>query len=367
MKPRRLVMFVTSGTGNTLRVAHWIAGRAEAGGMEATVHAMEGPAPVIEGGEADLIGLAAPAHGFNAPWHAMKFAARMPRRPGTPAFVFATRGRIKLGPVYVPGLSASCTFVLALLLTLRGYRVRGTDAFDMPSNWYSLHPIQRPATLHNIIARARGRAEAMADRLLAGQHAWRFNHLLYEGIGALLTFPISLGYLFMGRIFLAKLFFASHDCDGCGLCAKSCPVGAIAMWGQRSPRPFWRYSCESCMRCAAVCPHKAVEAGHSWLVLLYFICTVPVVAWLFATLGHLAPGLAALHDGWAGEVLSWLYWYPAMFLSYYLFHLANRWRPVNWLFAHTTATHFWGRYLEPDTRKKELMPPRRHGPLPAKK
>ncbi len=357
MSPRRVVIHVTSGTGNTLRVARWVAERAEAAGIPAEVHPMEGarPGEVIRGGADELVGLGAPAHGFTAPWHALKFALRMPRRPGTPAFCFATRGRLKLGPVYVPGLSASCTFVLALILLCKGYRIRALDAFDMPSNWYSLHPIQRPATIEAVIGRTRGRAERMADRLLAGHHAHRLRHWLYEGIGMALTLPVSVAYLLAGRFFLAKLFFANHRCDGCGVCARACPVGAIAMWGERAPRPFWRYSCESCMRCAALCPHDAIEASQSWAVIVYYLGTVGGGYLLFVVLGRHLPWLADLEGTWLGTAVSLLYWYPAMFLAYYGFHLANRLRPVNWLFAHTTLTHYWGRYLEPGTRYKHLV------------
>ena len=47
---------------------------------------------------------------------------------------------------------------------------------------------------------------------------------------------------------------ASASCTACGLCAKSCPAGAI---DPANPRVTDKTKCIGCMRCVSICPAKA--------------------------------------------------------------------------------------------------------------
>ena len=294
-----------------------------------------------------MLALSFPTHGFTAPFHLLRFVATLPRRAGTHAVVVPTRAGSKVGSVYLPGLEGTGGYLVALILALKGFALRGVMAVDMPSNWTALHPSFGPEAVQSIVARGEEKTRQFAAGVLAGQPHFGGQIPLVLG---LLLLPISFAYFFMGRLFLAKLFFASERCNGCGLCEQSCPVGAIRMWGTRKPRPYWTYDCESCMRCMNVCPTQAIEAGQSFAVLLYFVTAVPAASYLLGWLTRGVPVLAPLDHPWIVWLLQFAYTIVAIFLAYVAFTWLIRIPLVNRLFAYTTLTRWYRRYHEPATR-----------------
>ena len=346
-------VYFMSGTGNSFRAATWIAETAREQGVQAQVVPISGGRPneEIEQGESHLVGLVMPTHGFTTPWQMLRFALRLPRRKGTHAFVLPTRAGSKLGSIFLPGLEGTAGYLPALILALKGYRVRGVRALDMPSNWTALHPGFSQKSAEAIIARSRPKAVRFADTILSGKPC--FGSLIGLLLGLVLL-PISLGYLLVGRFFLGRLFFASYRCDGCGVCARNCPADAIRMWGKKEPRPYWTYHCENCMRCMNFCPKNAVEAGHSWAVILYYVTMIPVSDYFFNWLGNRAPWLAGANRAGIGMLLQYGYMLLAISAAYLLFTLAIRVPAINRLFAFTTLTHYYRRYHEPETRLKDM-------------
>jgi Pyruvate/2-oxoacid:ferredoxin oxidoreductase delta subunit len=354
MPYQRATIYVMSGTGNSHRAATWVAEDAAASGAEARVVPLDQarPAEEVQAGSANLVGLIFPTHGFTAPWAVIRFALRLPRRRGTHALVMPTRAGSHIGAWFTPGLEGTAAYLIALILVLKGYDIRGVQALDMPSNWIAVHPALLPSTVDGILARARPRVASLMQRVLAGERVLRGWVPLFCG---LLLLPISLAYLLMGRFGLAKLFFANERCNGCGVCVKNCPHNALRMWGRKKPRPYWTFSCETCMRCMNYCPEKAIEAGHSWGVLLYFVMTFPVVDWLVHRLAGLLPWLSQVYSTAVGFwVLEYPYKLLSIFVAYLLFTLLVRVPLINRLFTVTTLTHYYRRYHEPGTRLRDL-------------
>ncbi|MDY6933026.1 MAG: EFR1 family ferrodoxin [Spirochaetota bacterium] len=151
-------------------------------------------------------------------------------------------------------MSGSATFIITLILTIKGYKVRGLKSVDMPSNWFILHPIQGLESQKAIIKRSETNVANFATTILSGNSVLFTLNNIYELIMGAVLFQISIGYLLIGRFSFAKLIFANENCNGCEICKKNCFVNAIKLHGKTKKMPFWKYNCESCMRCASLCP-----------------------------------------------------------------------------------------------------------------
>lgn len=281
----KAVFYFLSGTGNSFRVAAWLNEAAARAGTDSSVQSIDrgNRGSGFGKGTNDLIGLVFPAHGFTAPWPMVRFAFSLPGADGAHAIVIATRAGTKAGPLFFPGMQGTAGYLLALILILKGYTLRGVIGVDMPSNWTALHWGLCKANSGAIIARARQKVLRFMETVLSGKRFFRgFTELLL----GLLILPVSLGYLLYGRIQLAKLFFASDRCNGCGLCAENCPVGALRMLGRK---PYWTYRCESCMGCMNFCPARAVEASHPLAAGMFYVAGIPVADYLLNKADNLIP------------------------------------------------------------------------------
>ena len=359
---KKAVFYVLSGTGNTHRVACWIKeimSRYEANAKIVMIEDADFGNDLDPSGDV-LVGTLFPTHGFMPPWSMIKFLFKLPRRPGVSAMCAATRGAYRLGGFTIPGASGFATFFAAILMFLKRYHVRAIFSLDMPANLTNFHPGLHPASVTKISSRAKEKLALIMERILKGKKILFTLNNLWEVLWSVLIFwlipffPIL--YLLIARMFMAKVMFANNNCVGCGMCAKSCPNNAILMKaGAKKSRPYWTYHCENCLRCMGYCPKKAVEAGHSWAVLLYFITSVPVLAFAFGRLHETAKFVALDNDNAFFEMFNLLYILPALFLAYWIFWHLIRYPVVNSFFSYTTLTHYYRRYHHPQTKLKDML------------
>ena len=129
-------------------------------------------------------------------------------------------------------------------------------------------------------------------------------------------------------------------------------------------RPYWTYHCECCLRCMGYCKNRAVEAGHSWAILLYYITSVPALAFSLAVLFESDKDIPIISNYWIFELINIVYILPALFISYWIFWYLIRFPVFNTLFSLTTLTHYYRRYHQPETKLKHLVNVRRKNARP---
>jgi ferredoxin len=276
-----------------------------------------------------------------------------------PVVLGATRGGFKLGPVYVPGAAGFANFMAALILVFWGYRIKGAFSLDMPVNMINLHWGLHRKNIDAISNRALRKLSIFMALILENRRLWFTLNNLWDLAWTVLifwlipVFPIL--YLLIGRIYMGKLNFSNNNCIGCGLCAKACPnEGIIMRQVGEGRKPYWTYHCETCLRCMGYCKKRAIEAGHSWAVLLYFITAIPATTWFLAWLHETFPVLPVITEYWTLTIFSILYVFPAMMISYFIYWWLIRIPFVNTFFRYTTLTRWYRRYHEPETKLKNM-------------
>ena len=353
------LLSVLSGTGNTYRVACWIKESFEKNGIKTQLKMIEDAdfQSDFQDSGRQLTAVMFPTHGLMPPWSMIKFLFGMPRQNMAPVLSVATRGIIPVGPVKIPGAAGFANFFAALILLIKGYDIRGFFSLDMAANMNNLHPSLSPDTLKKISEKAKTKTDFFLSPVMSGKRVLFTLNNLYEAIWAVVFFwliPIfPILYLIYGKTTMAKIMFANNKCVSCGMCANICPNDAIEMknfLGKK--RPFWTYHCENCMRCMGYCKKKAIEAGHSWAVLLHFLMIVPVMAISWTTISS---GISFdIENYWIKTLFESLYYLPSLFLFYRIFWMLIRIPAVNTIFSVTSLTHYFKRYHEPETRIKDL-------------
>ena len=234
----------------------------------------------------------------------------------------------------------------ALILRFKGFRIVGMQPLDLPSNWLLIHPGLKNNVIDSIYERCHGIVTDFAENMLDGKR--KYKALLSLPVDLALI-PISVGYYFFGRFFLAKTLVATNACTNCNLCVSKCPVEAIKTVGERL---FWTYKCESCMRCVNICPHRAIETTHGFSGLIIVIVYALLIPFIISVLKY--------YDILDIAKQSWLFgqfWFLiessifiiVVFLSYKILYFLMKYNIVNRIITYSSLSKykFWRRYKSP--------------------
>lgn len=349
-----LLMIYYSGTGNSKRVSGWIAETAAGAGLKTVVTSFSDYSPELIQGFTGrtLIGFFSATHGFNMPHSMLRFLFRFHDLKGADIFIGNTRAGMKLSKLFMPGLSGLAMYFPALIMLLKGYKIRSMYPVDLPSNWISLHPGLKPKVIDSMFDHYRALTRRYAEKILAGKRVFLKSFMLLPL--DILVAPISLAYYFIGRFIIAKTFITNEKCDNCGLCWKQCPTHSIVL---NNNRPFWKISCESCMKCMNYCPQRAIETAHSFFFILLFAMIFLLNPLLSQLVGAVTDKYMA-GSGFASEViymiLQWGSYLIVYIAGYRLIHYLARYRAFSKLITYTSFTYwkFWRRYKAPGRRRE---------------
>jgi ferredoxin len=337
-----LIVYYFSGTGNARNVASWLC---DAGTKENISSCMINIADVdrrkIEAPDPGaLLAFVSPVHGFNYPPIMVYFLYHFPKGTND-VLLLNTRAGMKIGTFVTPGLSGATFYLASLMLVVKGYAINALYPVNLPSNWMSLHPSLNRRTTDFLHEKYKAKIEAFAARVLQGKKNYKG---LIEIVQDCVIAPLTIGYYLVGRFFFAKSFYASRECDDCGVCIKGCPVHAIK---EINGRPFWSFTCESCMKCMSTCPKRAVETAHGFIGgMLFLFYGVILVLFYKYTSG----AFGIVHDSVAGFVAETLLLLGTLGILYRVLHWLLRIPVVERLIAYTSLTSysFWGsRYRAP--------------------
>ena len=332
---KKIVIFYFSGTGNAKKIAIWFSEFAIKNSITCQIfNIAEIDIITINTLCSDsLICIISPVHGFNFPKITLDFIKHFPKGKNN-VVLMNTRAGMKVNRFVTPGLTAIAFLLSSFILWQKGYKIIGQIPFDMPSNWISLHPALNEKTIKYLYKKNYSRVEKHSQIIFSGKsdfHAYR------DLIQDILISPISLAYYFIGRFAFAKSFYASGDCDNCGLCVRQCPVNAIKIIEQR---PYWTFKCESCMRCMNSCPQKAIETAHGLLIITGITSSIMVTI--------LLNSIFKIKN--ESEIIRFaLFTLIFIILLWILYKIQNsllKNKLIEKLILFTSLTHykFWGRY-----------------------
>ena len=227
-----------SATGNCKYVATRLA--------QATGQEMYSIADCIRNGQYDFsdgtVGIISPAYDWGLPSIVKEFLEKASFRTDYLYFA-ATYGTI-------PGAIG--------YMANKAIRERTIDAYysvRMPDTWTPIFDLSTPEK----VAKYTRHTESEIDRMIQGVRERRTNRHLRPRPPAIITKLIA-EPLYNKKVRCTSNLHAENTCIGCGLCAKKCPVQAIAM---RDGRPVWvKDRCVMCLGCLHRCPKFAIQYGN---------------------------------------------------------------------------------------------------------
>jgi ferredoxin len=212
--------------------------------VEHHFHYYSEPSPELNG---DALVIAYPVYGWKVPWHFTSYILnKVPRGNGKPAFLIYTSG----------GGPENAGFVGWLLLTLKGYKVKGRAWGVYPINVATFRPL--PNKIHKSIDKYLPWNQQLREIVEYGRE---FATGEYGGYPVIVWpfFLIIIGLLLDNKWLnvVYRNYAWKRRCTKCGICVRVCPVSRF--YFGKDGYPKIKGTCTLCLSCINLCPTNAMH------------------------------------------------------------------------------------------------------------
>lgn len=251
---KKAIIYVFSGTGNTLTACKLYKNEFEKADIETTLYSLKkGFVDAPNPNDFDLVGFAYPVHGFNAPSICLDFARFLPNatNKGKEYFVVKTSGE----PLQINNVSS---IKFNSIMKKKGYVAGSEYHYVMPYNMIFRHTDLMAYKMKKTIDAL---APIEAREVLEG----KVHKLKKIPFGAFISWVVRIEHPAMkvnGRFFKVD----KDKCVQCGMCSKNCPVNNIKM--DENGKFSFGGDCLMCTRCSFSCPTDAFNIAllNGWRV-----------------------------------------------------------------------------------------------------
>lgn len=233
------MIYYFTGTGNSLWVARE-AGRKLGQPVESIVR-LKGQARIVC--EDHVVGFVFPTYMMDIPWIAKEFLMKLSVGKEAYTFVVMTSSN---------GASGKAFESVNRALAVCGGRLKAGFDLKMPGNCLISSDAENekrlsnaPKALGQILETVAAGRENFAGRKGAAEAGFVENSYFY-------------GEHSLKRLTFMKQFTVTDACNGCGLCARLCPVGCISI---KEGRAVHSGQCAACYACMHWCPTNATRVN----------------------------------------------------------------------------------------------------------